>query len=45
MDYRIEIKTTESGTTYNFYRPDPNGDIIYPLKLFGTGNAAYLRGK
>ncbi len=44
--HRIEIKTDdETGeTTYTFYRPDLP-EKGYPLKLFGSGDAAYLRGK
>ncbi len=45
--FRIEIKTDETTgeTSYTFYRPDPDPKLDgYPLKLFGSGNAAYLRG-
>ncbi len=44
-NFWIEIKTDEDTgeTSYTFHRPEPPYE--YPLKLFGTGNAAYLRGK
>ncbi len=45
-EYKIVIeKDDETGKfTYTFYRPDLPG-TKYPLKLFGSGDAAYLRGK
>ncbi len=45
-EYKIVIeKDDETGKfTYTFYRPD-TPETKYPLKLFGSGDAAYLRGK
>ncbi len=44
-EYKIVVATDSSGkTTYNFYRPDRRG-VPYPLKLVGSGDKAYLRGK
>ena len=40
--YWIEVKTEGEETSYTFHRPEPNYD--YPLKLFGSGDKAYLRG-
>ncbi len=43
-EHKIVIETDETGEfTYTFYRPDIEAG--YPLKLFGSGDAVYLRGK